>query len=142
MLQYLQYEDRHTRVYAIIEHSPGSVRQLSSDLPDEESQCYHVDQKVPSPSCGSHDTASVHGSVRRYHECAPRLKWPRADIINHQIFAAQLSSQSPYVHTRLQNVRLKNLSFLAKSKKSVFLPVFLRKPNSFRGPGGFDSAGE
>ena len=40
-------------------------------------------------------------------------------------------------HTRLQNVRLKNLSFLAKSKKSVFLPVFSRKPNSFRGPGGF-----
>ena len=39
--------------------------------------------------------------------------------------------------TRLQNVRLKNLSFLAKSKKSVFLPVFSRKPNSFRGPGGF-----
>ena len=34
-------------------------------------------------------------------------------------------------------MRLKNLSFLAKSKKSVFLPVFSRKPNSFRGPGGF-----
>jgi hypothetical protein len=34
-------------------------------------------------------------------------------------------------------VNLKNLSFLAKNQKLVFLPVFPRKPNSFRGPGGF-----
>jgi hypothetical protein len=27
--------------------------------------------------------------------------------------------------------------FFSKIKKSVFLPVFSRKPNSFRGPGGF-----
>mgnify|MGYP000167112738 CR=1 FL=1 len=32
---------------------------------------------------------------------------------------------------------LKILVFLAESKKSVFLPVFSFKPNSFRGPGGF-----
>jgi hypothetical protein len=36
-------------------------------------------------------------------------------------------------------VYLKNQFFLAKSKikKTIFLPVFPRKPNSFRGPGGF-----
>ena len=35
-------------------------------------------------------------------------------------------------------MRLKNLSFLSKiGKKSVFLPDFSRKPNSFSGPGGF-----
>jgi hypothetical protein len=40
--------------------------------------------------------------------------------------------------TRSQNVHLKNLSFFFKqNQKSVFLPVFSRKPNSFRGPGGF-----
>ena len=27
--------------------------------------------------------------------------------------------------------------FFSKNQKSVFLPVFSRKPNSFRGPGGF-----
>jgi hypothetical protein len=31
----------------------------------------------------------------------------------------------------------KNTSVFSKIKKSVFLPVFARKPNSFRGPGGF-----
>jgi hypothetical protein len=38
--------------------------------------------------------------------------------------------------TRSHNVHLKNLSFIAKSKL-VFLLVFSRKPNSFRGAGGF-----
>jgi hypothetical protein len=32
---------------------------------------------------------------------------------------------------------LKILVFFSKIKKSVFLPVFLQQPNSFRGPGGF-----
>jgi hypothetical protein len=39
--------------------------------------------------------------------------------------------------TRLQNVRLKNLSFSAKSKNRYFCLFFSHKPNSFRGPGGF-----
>jgi hypothetical protein len=42
-----------------------------------------------------------------------------------------------YVRTSTQNVHPKNLSFffLAKSKIGIF-PVFLRKTNSFRRPGG------
>ena len=35
-------------------------------------------------------------------------------------------------------LRAKKSVFFSKiKKKSVFLPVFSRKPNSFRGPGGF-----
>ena len=39
--------------------------------------------------------------------------------------------------TNIGHNHTKNTGVFSKIKKSVFLPVFSFKPNSFRGPGGF-----
>ena len=49
----------------------------------------------------------------------------------------RLSRATPRAHEVTKCATKKSVFFSKIKKKSVFLPVFSRNPNSFRGPGGF-----